>query len=1284
MAAIPNWQFWIDVGGTFTDCIAVSPDGDHKVIKWLSSGITKGTIKNVRSPKQFTDETRIGDPPQFWRNYTCWINAGDENRQKLTVVDFDPSNGCFTLDGNVDHIVTPRAYELWIDEPTPVQAIRYLLNTPNPKPIDRTVRVRLGTTRGTNALLTRTGGDTAWVTTKGFADILEIGTQDRPDLFAIDIKKVNPVHKLKIEIDQRIGADGTILKPIEPAEVKRQLKQAKEHGIEALAICFLHGDRFPDHERIVAEIAREIGFKEICCSHNVVQQSKLVSRGNTTLIDAYLNPVLRDYVQQIEDSVCGNDQSELLMMDSAGGLIDPNEFSGKQSVLSGPAGGVVAMSHVAKHCGFDQAIGFDMGGTSTDVSRVEGEFELEYETRKAGVPIMTPTLAIETVAAGGGSVCWFDGTRLLVGPNSAGAEPGPACYGKGGPLTITDVNLLLGRIKPNMFPFDLDLEAATDAAQTIATKANKALETRMSTQELAFGFLQIANASMAQAIRSVSVAKGYDPRTHALVAFGGAAGQHVCAVADELAISNAIVHPYSSILSAYGMGLARRKWHQSKGVQIQLSDHDAKEMLLNEFDQLELNLNDQHKHSESNTVTVRRVDMRYVGTDSFLTIELQQFDDLQQHFERDHLRLFGYIQAGHELEIVAIRIEVAESAEPEPATHLTNSETETALARKRALVFIESQTKEIDLFDYVDLKPGHLINGPALIVESNTTVFVDSRWNGKLLANGEILLERCDSANKNDNAHHHSDMVDHLESDPVMLEVMSQNFMAIARQMGHTLQKTAVSVNVKERLDFSCALFRNNGDLVANAPHVPVHLGAMSETVKQIINDNAVIYPGDVFVTNDPYRGGSHLPDITVISPVHYFDESANKHVLANFVACRAHHAEIGGTTPGSMPPFSKCLADEGVLIRNFKLFEKGQAKYEQLKSILESGPYPSRSPQDNIRDIQAQVAANRQGISDLNQLSKTYSWSFIDHYMRLIQDVAAKKMRAVLSRLPDGKREFTDHLDDGSPIKVKFNVHGDQATIDFTGTGPVLSTNLNANRAIVAAAVIYCLRLLIDEDIPLNQGVLEPVEIDIPVCLVNPPAHDDPNKCAAVVGGNVETSQRIVDTILGAFGICAASQGTMNNLLFGNDRFGYYETICGGSGASAKANGASAVHTHMTNTRITDPEILESRFPVRLIEFKIRDNSGGNGFNRGGNGVIRIIEFLDQLQVSLLTQRRAEYTPYGSAGGKNGSAGQNALQTADGEITQLSSSATFVANAGDRLTIETPGGGGWGQSNAD
>ena len=1188
------------------------------------------------------------------------------------------------MDGIVDNINEPCAYELWIDEPTPVQAIRYLLKTPNPKTIDQTVRVRLGTTRGTNALLTRTGSETAWVTTMGFADILEIGTQDRPDLFAIDIKKIKPVHKLKIELDQRIGADGTILKTIEPAEVKRQLQQAKELGIDALAICLLHGDRFPEHERIVAEIASEIGFKEICCSHNVVQQSKLVSRGNTTLTDAYLNPVLRNYVQQIEQSVCGNQHSELLMMDSAGGLIAANEFSGKQSVLSGPAGGVVAMSHVAKQCGFDQAIGFDMGGTSTDVSRVEGEFELEYETRKAGVPIMTPTLAIETVASGGGSVCWFDGTRLLVGPNSAGAEPGPACYGKGGPLTITDVNVLLGRIRPDMFPFDLDLKSATDAAQTIGTKANQALGTNMSVQELAFGFLQIANASMAQAIRSVSVAKGYDPRTHAMVAFGGAAGQHVCAVADELAITNAIIHPYSSILSAYGMGLARLKRHQSKGVQIQLSDHDAQEILLDEFDQLELNISDQYKYLESNTFTVRRVDVRYLGTDSFLTIEFQQFDTLQEHFERNHMRLFGYTQAGQGIEIVAVRIEVAECAEPQRATHREKSETETLLAKQRALVFIDSQPTEIDQFDYIDLKPGHFIKGPALIVESNTTVFVESRWNASMLVNGEILLQRCEDTEKKGHVDHQSEKADHFDADPVMLEVMSQNFMSIAMQMGHTLQKTAVSVNVKERLDFSCALFRNNGDLVANAPHVPVHLGAMSETVKQIIKDNAAIHPGDVFVTNDPYRGGSHLPDITVISPVHYFDESTDKHVLANFVACRAHHAEIGGTTPGSMPPFSKCLADEGVLIRNFKLFEKGQAKYEQLKSILESGPYPSRSPLDNIRDIQAQVAANRQGISDLYRLSETYSWSFIDRYMQLIQNVAAKKMRNVLSQLPDGKSEFTDHLDDGSPIRVTFDVQGDHAKIDFSGTGPVLSTNLNANRAILSAAVIYCLRLLIDEDIPLNQGVLEPVEIAIPVCLVNPPAHDDPNKCAAVVGGNVETSQRIVDTILGAFGICAASQGTMNNLLFGNDRFGYYETICGGSGASANASGASAVHTHMTNTRITDPEILESRFPVRLIEFKIRPNSGGEGLNRGGDGAIRTIEFLEQLQVSLLTQRRGDYTPYGSAGGKNGIAGSNVLQTSDGQIIELPSAATFVANAGDRLTIKTPSGGGWGQPNAD
>ena len=1272
-----DWQFWIDVGGTFTDCIFVKPSGERKVLKWLSSGATKGSVDRIVANNQFIDESRIGDPVQFWRNYKCSISGKSDNFNELNIVDFDHSNGKFTVDREIARVSSLSSYDLWIDEPTPVQAIRYLLNFNNEQLISNQIKVRLGTTRGTNALLTRTGAKTAWVTSKGFADILDIGTQDRPDLFAVDIIKANPVHALKIEIDQRYSADGFEIVALDQTEVYEKLKSAKAIGINALAICLLHGDRYPDHEIKIAKIAESIGFDEICCSHDVAPQIKLVSRGNTTLIDAYLNPVLRNYVRQIKESVCNHPQSELLLMDSAGGLIDASSFSGKQSVLSGPAGGVVAMSQVAKQCGYSRAIGFDMGGTSTDVSRFETKFELEYETRKAGVPVMTPTLAIETVAAGGGSICWFDGTRLRVGPQSAGADPGPACYGNGGPLTITDINLFLGRVCSEHFPFALDLDAVRNRLKDLADQVVAATGKTRRVEDVAVGLMRIANASMAQAIRSVSIAKGFDPREHVLVAFGGAAGQHACAVANELSMTDAIVHPYSSLLSAYGMGLSRRRWHQSTGVQMLLSEEKATEKVENIFDQLIQRLESNNLNLNGNYATTRRVDLRYQGTDSAITVEFTQFDQIGRQFENDHLRLFGYLQDASAIEIAALRIEVSErNDELSPAKSIEKQLTQ-ATANQLSNIYCDSQFQQVPVFIYQDLRSCEFIKGPALIVESNSSIYVEPNWCATVLSEGEILLKiENDGSDKRLNSNS-SLSLEPAQTDPVLLEVMSQNFMAIARQMGLTLQKTAASVNVKERLDFSCALFRNNGDLVANAPHVPVHLGAMSQTVKQVIADNPIIKTGDVFVTNDPFRGGSHLPDITVISPV-FIENQSNKNVIA-FVACRAHHAEIGGISPGSMPPFSKTLAEEGVLIRDFKLFDQGKAKYEDLFNLLTSAAFPSRSPSENIRDVKAQVAANRQGITDLLHLCEKYSWETVDFYMREIQLSASKKMREVLSNLPDQTQQFTDFLDDGSPISVSFSVKGDRAKLDFAGTGPVLASNLNANKAIVNAAVIYCLRLLISEDIPLNQGVLEPVELAIPRCLINPPTHELPDECAAVVGGNVETSQRIVDALLGAFSICAASQGTMNNLIFGNEQFGYYETICGGSGASVNSCGASCVHTHMTNTRITDPEILETRFPVRLIEFRIREDSGGSGLNRGGNGAIRTIEFLDRLRVSLLTQRRGRFKPYGLNGGGKAEGGVNLLKRIYGREEILNSAATFDSEPGDRLTIYTPGGGGWG-----
>ena len=1266
-----GWEFWIDVGGTFTDCCARAADGKFLQHKVLSSGVTKGAVGAGSSSFTIIDAARKVDPAGFWRGarLTLFTPTG-ETLGESVVTEFDANVGALVLQTPLEvSAELGQFYELSTDEEAPVLAVRYLLGLPLSSPLPA-VSVRLGTTRGTNALITRRGARVAFITTRGFGDILHIGYQNRPKLFELNIQKPRPLFCSIVEIDERVSASGEVLRSPNSEEIRRQLFQLQSEKVDSLAICLVHGSEFPAHERLVAEIARQIGFEEISISHQVMPVVKIVARGDTTVVDAYLNPVLRRYTAKLKHSLPGSD---LRIMTSAGSLAQSESFSGKDSILSGPAAGVVGFLRVAQAAGFSRAIGFDMGGTSTDVSRFDGRYEFQYETEKSGVRIVAPMLAIETVAAGGGSICAFDGIKLIVGPDSAGADPGPACYGRGGPLTLTDVNFYLGKIPADRFPFPLIRSAVELRLKALAAEIYNVTGGRFSDVELAEKFLQVANASMVKAIRSISIAKGCDPREYILVPFGGAAGQHACAVAQELGIRQILHHPHAGLLSAMGIGLANHAQHRVASIyrpystqlvaelstEFQRMAADAIEQLQDELPSEAVSVvpSDCQRNDAGRLEIHRRLDLRYQGLDASLTIDEPADGDYPVAFTTEHQKLYGYAQPSRTIEIAAARVEVVwRTRQSVGRTGRVSIPDDQRLPRVAnfAEIYFHGRRHKTRIFDRSELRPGQLIAGPAIVLEVGSTTVIDPGWAGEVLSGGEILIER----HTVDGGTSDAAASDTMACDPALLEIFNHQFAAIAEQMGITLRNTASSINVKERLDFSCAIFTPRGELVVNAPHIPVHLGAMGETVRRIVAENPSLGAGDVFVTNDPYRGGSHLPDITVVTPVF----SAEQKVVCQserstgemlfFTASRAHHAEIGGIVPGSMPPHSTNLAEEGVLIRNFKLLDQGIERFDQLRSLLLSAPYPSRAVDENLADIAAQVAANNQGARELCALIKRHTLPVVHAYMQFIRSAAELKTRRALARFPSGRREFIDHLDDGTPIRAAISIHSTRTvssphpstkaiTIDFSGTGPVHRGNLNANRAIVTAAVMYVLRLLIDEDIPLNEGVLAPVELVLPECILNPPNRDSPAQCAAMAGGNVETSQRVVDVLLGAFGIAAASQGTMNNLLFGNDRFGYYETICGGSGATAQCRGADAVHTHMTNTRITDPEVLERRFPVRVCEFSIRRGSGGSGQNPGGHGVRRVLEFSEPLQVSILSQRRGPYPPYGMSGGSAGAFGQ-------------------------------------------
>ena len=1143
----------------------------------------------------------------------------------------------------------------------PLIGIRKLLGLEENAPIPP-CEVRMGTTVATNALLERRGAPVGLVISRGFRDLLAIGDQTRPRLFDLDIQRPPALYRQVLEVDVRCRPDGDVL-ACEPVSELRAKLRVLRGQVSSVAVVVLHAYAGGRLEELLGEIAREVGFEHVALSHALAPQIGLLARASTTVLDAYLTPLLADYLALLAAELPG---SRLLLMQSGGGLATPEAFRAQHSLLSGPAGGVVACARVAQQGQARQAIGFDMGGTSTDVCRYAGELELVYERNVAGIPVMAPMLDIHTVAAGGGSLCRTDGHRIHVGPESAGADPGPLCYGnpRATELTITDVNLVLGRLLPDHFPFELRREPALAGLERVRAQLAEHGQ-HLDALQLARGMLRIANANMAEAIARVSVARGYDVRAHALIVFGGAGGQHACQVAELLGIERILFHPLAGVLSAYGIGLAPLAHH----AQADAGRRELGAALVDELQLLRRRLEAEAREalaargvSAPGIQLSTSIDVGYAGMEAVLGLPIDSAERLRDGFEREHRRLFGYVRPGHPLVAHQVRVE-ATSPPPELVPAVVSGVPGPDGAARTALLYgpDEEAPSVARVYARTALAPGQHITGPAIVLDATGSIVVDAGFELTAGADGVLVAARSPAAARQRDAARRR--TGPTGADPIELELMSNRFMSIAEQMGHVLRRTAGSTNIRERLDFSCAVFTREAQLVANAPHIPVHLGAMSESVLAVWRLHPEPEPGDVFVVNDPALGGSHLPDITVVTPIH---DGAGR-VIA-FVASRGHHADVGGTTPGSMPADSRHLADEGVVFRGERIVSGGVFAREAVLGWLARGPHPARAPESNVVDLEAQIAANQRGAGLLRELLDELGESFVTRYMEFILDYAEQRVRALVAALPEGTRRCSDRMDDGTCVTVEVAASGGQLHIDFSGTSGEHEGNLNSPRAVTLSAVLYVLRALVAEDIPLNGGCLRPVRVTIPS-----PSLLDPSPGRAVAAGNVETSQRVVDVLLGAFGRLAASQGTMNNLTFGNERFGYYETLAGGAGAGPGAAGASAVHTHMTNTRITDPEILEARYPVRLIEFSVRHGSGGPGAFAGGDGLIRELEFLAPLQVAILSDRRTTL-PFGLAGGEPAAPGRNVWNG-----RELPGRAAFHVQPGDRLRIETPGGGGYG-----
>jgi 5-oxoprolinase (ATP-hydrolysing) len=1211
-----SWDFWIDRGGTFTDVIARRPDGTLVAHKLLSD-----------NPEAYGDAA--------------------------------------------------------------VQGIRNLIGIDSREPIPPGMigSVKMGTTVATNALLERKGERTLLLITKGFRDALRIGYQARPKIFARHIVKPEMIYERVVEVDERVRADGTVEKEPDLAAVRAELSAARAAGINAVAIVFMHAYRYAAHEQRVAALAREIGFAQVSVSHEVSPLIKLVGRGDTTVVDAYLSPILKRYVAQVAGDLgtsaaaasatapAEQNAPRLMFMMSSGGLTAAELFQGKDAILSGPAAGVVGMAETGREAGFSHLIGFDMGGTSTDVSHFDGEYERAFETEVAGVRMRAPMMLIHTVAAGGGSVLHFDGARFRVGPDSAGANPGPKCYRRGGPLALTDANVMVGKLMADFFPRifgpQQNLQLDADAVRAAFVQLADEVGNGRSPEEVADGFIKIAVENMANAIKKISVQRGYDVTRYALNCFGGAGGQHACLVADALGMTKVLIHPFSSLLSAYGMGLA-----DIRATRQQALEEPFGEAALAKFAVIGRHLGAEAAAEvvgqgvSPDVVSVHaRAHIRYAGTDTALVVPGGSGDTffslgrVKSAFEVAHKARFGFIDDTKELVIEAVSVEAVGGGAKFSEPVLATSDAPLLAPTRRTRFYSHGDWREAAVFTRAQLSPGQRVRGPAIIIEPHQTVVVEDGWQAEITAKDHLLLERVVPLKRQSAVG--------TAADPVMLEIFNNLFMSIAEQMGVSLQNTAHSVNIKERLDFSCAVFDADATLVANAPHMPVHLGSMDRAVESVIRENkGRIAPGDVYVINAPYNGGTHLPDITVCTPV--FDAAGSE--LLFWVASRGHHADVGGISPGSMSPNATTIEEEGVYIDNFKLVDRGRFREQALYDLLTGAKYPARNPLQNVNDIKAQIAANEKGVQELHKMVAHFTLPVVKAYMQHVQDNAAESVRRVIDRIHDASFEY--EMDQGTWIKVKIRVDKDkrEATVDFTGTSPQQNTNFNAPEPVTRAAVLYVFRVMVDDEIPMNGGCLRPINIIIPKQSMLSPIYP-----AAVVAGNVETSQAVTNCLFGALGALAAAQGSMNNLNFGNDKYQYYETICSGSPAGPGFPGTDAVHTHMTNTRLTDPEVLEFRYPVVLEDFHIRKGSGGRGRWNAGDGVRRTIRFLEKMDCTILSGHR-RVRPFGLAGGEAGQIGENTVRRKDGRIEKLEGADATVIDAGEAIIIQPPTAGGYGK----
>jgi 5-oxoprolinase (ATP-hydrolysing) len=1272
-----RWQVWVDTGGTFTDCLALDPGGTPRRAKVLSSSSLRGVVDAELDPVRLRIREDWGAVPGLVRAFRFRMLGSDG--PAVAVAEYDPETAILHLREPFSVPVSVgAAFEVVSPEEAPVLAARLVTGTPADAPLPP-LALRLATTRGTNALLERKGVATALFVTRGFRDLLAIGTQQRPELFALAVRKPHPLYQAVVEVPERLAADGSVLAPLDVESLAPEIARLLGAGVRAAAVALLHSFRNPEHERELEAFLHDSGFAHVSCSSALAPLIKLLPRAETAVVDAYLGPVMGDYLRRVrapleEHAPSAARSSQLLVMTSAGGLVRPENFRAKDGLLSGPAGGVVGAARAGRRSGFQRVIAFDMGGTSTDVARWDSDFEYVWEHEVGGAHLVAPALAIETVAAGGGSICGLGADGLMVGPGSAGASPGPACYGAGGPLTLTDVNLLLGRLDPARFGIPVNAEAAAAALDVLRGALREHTGEDVAPEPLLEGLIEIANERMADAIRGISLRRGYDPAEYALVAFGGAGAQHACGVAARLGIDTVVIPQDAGLLSALGIGHA-------------VIERFAQRQVLRPLDEAEPELRQwiwqltasataavERDGVPVGEIVVRRriANLRYVGQESTLPVEYGEGESLQNAFEQRYEAVYGHLPQNHPVELESLRVIASSRSTEDPGS--ASAQSFAAAPAGSARVRLGGAWVDAPGFDRGALTPGAHIDGPALVWERHSATVVETGWEAELDDARALVLRhggsRTGDTGASEAATSGFGSADAPEA--VREELFTHRFRALVGEMGEQLRRTALSTNVKERLDFSCALLSPDGELIVNAPHIPVHLGALGLCVR-MVRDALPLQPGDVVVTNHPAYGGSHLPDVTVITPVHT-DEGA----LLGYVANRAHHAEIGGTRPGSMPPTARTLAEEGIVIPPTYLARAGHSRWDELRELLTSGPHPSRAVDDNLADLRAQVASNHRGIELLRGLAEAHGADAVQHYMNALTDRAERRVREALLRVPDGDYEATQRLDNGAPLRVRIAITGNRAVVDFSGSAGVQPGNLNATPAIVRSVILYVLRLLVDEPLPLNEGLMRAVELHIPEGILNPAFPADSTAAPAVVGGNTEISQRLTDTLLGALGLAACSQGTMNNVLWGNERFGFYETVCGGAGAGPGWDGASAVHTHMTNTRITDPEIVEHRYPVRVERFAIREGSGGEGRWKGGDGAVRELMFLEGMSLSVLTQHRVE-RPYGMEGGEAGLPGRQRVVRGSGEVVELGSVDGCEVGPGDRLVLETPGGGGWG-----